>query len=389
MLVILALGVWAGYGQTQGDVAAEIARQTPARIEEFQELAKGITQGKSARLEEFQELAAEMARKERTRVKGQAEKMAPSPAPAGNRMLLFVTLGDKPEDNVEANRRMLKEIQKISPDAVVVLRGLPKGSRTLGDLFKYIRQITGKEGPAPMLNPVLFRRYAVSVAPTLVYERDGAAVAWARGIVNSQWLRRRVEQDKASGDQGKWGQTVDIAERDFIDEMKSRLAGIDWDAKKEQAVANYWRKQRFLDLPKTKEEKVFYLDATYKVEQDFILPDGKVIVWAGQKIDMFKIVPPTFLLVVFDATDPQQVEWAVATGKEHGGKYRVKYIATRIPDHKERGWESLSRLSKVLNAPVYLLNEPVRDRFKLAHAPSTVRFSKPQHKFEVKECVVR
>ncbi|MFA5110211.1 MAG: TrbC family F-type conjugative pilus assembly protein [Desulfobaccales bacterium] len=388
MLVILALGVWAGHDQAQGDAAAEIARQTPARIEEFQELAKGIAQGKSARLEEFQELAAEMARKERTRVKGQAEEMAPSPAPAGNRMLLFVTLGDKPEDNVEANRRMLKEIQEISPDAVVVLRGLPKGSRTLGDLFKYIRQITGKEGPALMLNPVLFRRYAVSVAPTLVYERDGAAVAWARGIVNSQWLRRRVEQDKAFGDQGKWGQTVDIAERDFIDEMKPRLAGIDWQTKKDQAVANYWKKQRFLDLPKTKEEKVFYLDATYKVEQDFILPDGKVIARAGQKIDMFKIVPPTFMLVVFDAADSKQVEWAVATGKEHGGKYRVKYIATRIPD-VERGWDSLEGLQEALRSPVYLLNAPVQDSFKLAHAPSTVRFDKAKHKFEVKECVVK
>jgi conjugal transfer pilus assembly protein TraW len=391
LLMILALGVlWPGSGQAQGDVAAEIVRQTPKRIEEFADLAEGIAKKKSDKLEEFERLARDLARKERSRVKGQAQEMGKKPsAPAGQRMLLFVTLGDKPQENLDDNRRMLKEIQEISPDMVVVLRGLPKGSRSLGDLFKYIRQLTGKDGLSIMLNPVLFRRYGVTVAPTLVYERDGEAVAWARGIVNSQWLRRRVEQDKAAGDLGKWGQTVDIAERDFVDEMKSRLAGIDWEAKKEQAVANYWKKQRFLDLPKTREEKVFYLDATFKVEKDFILPDGKVVARAGQKIDLFKMAHPTFLLVVFDAADPQQVEWAVATGKEHGGKYRVKYIATRIPDHQERGWESLSRLSKVLDAPVYLLNEPVRNRFKLAHAPSTVRFSKPQHKFEVKECVVK
>ena len=268
--------------------------------------------------------------------------------------------------------------------------GLPKGSRSLGDLFKYIAKLSDKDsktGPSIMLNPVLFRQYGVTVSPTLVYERDGAAVAWARGIVNSQWLRRRVEQDKAAGDLGKWGQTVAIAERDFVEEMKSRLAGIDWKAQKEKAVANYWKKQKFLDLPKAKEEKVFYLDATYQVEKDFILPGGKVIARAGQKIDMFKIMPPTFVLVVFDAADPQQVEWALKTGKEHADK-RVKYIATRIPD-VERGWESFAGLQEAMEKPVYLLNEAVRDRFKLKHVPSLVQYAKAKHKFEVKECAVK
>jgi conjugal transfer pilus assembly protein TraW len=238
-----------------------------------------------------------------------------------------------------------------------------------------------------MLDPVLFRRYDVSVAPTLVYEKDGAALAWARGIINSPWLRRRVEQDKAAGDLGKWGQTVAVAERDFIEEMKSRLAGIDWQAKKDQAVAHYWKRQKFIDLPKAKEEKVFYLDATYKVEKDFILPDGRVIARAGDQIDLFKVVPPTFMLVVFDAADPQQVAWAKKTGVEQAGKYRVKYLATRIPAHQEHGWESLARLQETLEAPVYLLNEAVRDRFKFSQVPATVRFARTKHKFEVKEIV--
>jgi conjugal transfer pilus assembly protein TraW len=388
LLALLALAVfWPGTGQAQGD-AAEIAKQSPQRIEEFSDLAKRIAAGRPARLEEFAGLAAEIARQERARVQAQGAKAgAEPPGPAGKRILVFLTLGEKPAENMDENRRLLKDIREVSPDAVVALRGLPKGSRTLGDLFKYIRRITGKEAPPLMLDPVLFRRYGVSVSPTLVYEKDGAAAAWARGIINSQWLRRRVEQDKAAGDLGKWGQTVDIAERDFIDEMQSRLAGIDWQARKDQAVANYWKKQRFIDLPKAKEERVFYLDATSKVEQDFILPDGRVVARAGQSLDLFKLVPPTFMLVVFDAADPQQVKWAAQTGKEYSGKYRLKYLATRIPNHRERGWESLAHLQNVLEAPVYLLNEAVRDRFKLSQAPATVRFVKAKHKFEVKEIV--
>ena len=71
-------------------------------------------------------------------------------------------------------------------------------------------------------------------------------MAQCRGIINTSWLRERVKRDKATGDLGKWGETVAIAERDLIEEMKSRLAGIDWQAKKDQAVARYWDKQQFL-----------------------------------------------------------------------------------------------------------------------------------------------
>ena len=128
------------------------------------------------------------------------------------------------------------------------------------------------------------------------------------------------------------------------------------------------------------------MDATYQVKKDFILPDGKVVARAGQKIDLFKIMPPTFMLVVFDAGDPRQLAWAVKTGQEYAGQHRVrvKYLTTRIPD-REHGWESLKRLYAALDAPVYLLNGLVRDRFKLEHVPSLVRFDKAKHKFEVKE----
>ena len=72
-------------------------------------------------------------------------------------MLLFVTLGEKPAENLEANRRLFKDIREISPEAIVVLRGLPQGAHSLGDLYKYMRQLIDKDGPQVELNPVLFR----------------------------------------------------------------------------------------------------------------------------------------------------------------------------------------------------------------------------------------
>jgi conjugal transfer pilus assembly protein TraW len=356
-------------GQDFDEIAARIARDMPARMEEFADLAKSLVS------------------REQSRVKKQASEMAAtSPGPAGDRILLFVTLGEKPAENLEANRRLFKDIREISPEAIVVLRGLPQGARSLGDLFKYMHQLIGKDGPQVMLNPPLFQKYDVTVSPTLVYERDGVEVARCRGLINADWLRERVKRDKATGDLGKWGETVAIAERDLIEEMKSRLAGIDWQAKKDLAVARYWNKQPFIELPKARLERVFYLDAAYQVKEDFILPDGKVVARAGQKIDLFKIISPTFMLVVFDASDPRQLAWAVKIGKEYAGQHsvRVKYITTTMPD-REHGWESLKRLYAALDAQVFLLNEPVRDRFKLEHVPSLVRFDKTKHKFEVKE----
>lgn len=364
----------------------------PARAElDFNEIARQIAENQSARIEEFKEIADRITRQEISRVEKQAEAVnRPVSQPDKFRLLLFMTLGEKPEDNLERNRRLLKEIMEMSPEASVVLRGLPSGSRGLGDLVRHLRKLSGKQGEMPRisLDPRLFRKYGVTVAPTLVYEQDGQAIAWARGIINTRWLRDRVEKEKLTGDLGQWGKTVAVAERDLIEVMQERLAKVDLEAMKEKAIARYWAKQKFLVLPKAKEEKVFYLDATYEVQEDFILPDGKVIARKGEKIDLFEKVPPTFMLVVFDAGDPRQLEWAVETGKKYGGQYRVRYITTTVPD-REQGWKSLERLHEVLAAPVFLLTEEVKARFQMAHVPNTVRYAKDKHRFEVKEVCVR
>jgi len=363
-----------------------------ARAElDFNDIARQIAENQSARVREFEDLARRISQQELDRVKKHSDAVNRAlPRPDGIRLLIFITLGERPEDNLERNRRLLKEIVEMSPEAAVVLRGLPQDTWTLGDLVRHLRKLGGKEGKMPRisLDPRLFRKYGVTVAPTLVYERNGQAVAWARGLVNTRWLRDRVEKEKLTGDLGQWGETVAIAERDLIAVMQERLAKVDLEAMKEKAVERYWAKQKFLVLPKAKEEKVFYLDATYEVQEDFILPDGKVIARKGEKIDLFEKVPPTFMLVVFDAGDPRQLEWAVETGKKYGSQYRVRYITTTIPD-RDQGWKSLERLHEVLSAPVFLLTEEVKARFQMAHVPNTVRYAQEKHRFEVKEVCVR
>jgi len=305
-------------------------------------------------------------------------------------ILIFITFGEEPEENIDKNKQLIKDILTISPNATVVVRGLPQGKKSLNDFFKYLRKLSpdvnGKL-PRIYLDPVRFRKYNIQVAPTILYEvgwdrRTRKAVAWARGSINAKWIKKQVEEYNQAGDLGKIGPTITIAEKDLIEELKERMLKIDWKKKKEQALARYWKRRKYIDLPKAKENRTFYVSGKFKVKKDFILPDGRVIARKGDVIDQFKYVQPTFCLIVFDATSEEQLKWAIKQGKEYKNKYRVKYITTKLPD-VEHGWESLGKLYNELNAPVFFLTPDLKERFHLKHAPTLVLPLKD--KFEVKE----
>lgn len=404
-LLAVALGLFLVVpGHPQNDGVKEIVKQTPARIDEFAELARSLSEKAPAKMEQFEEVARALAGKTRQQVQeegmkaarrllpeGQVpEKVGVTPKPASvkaagkdSRLLLFLTLGRDPDNRLEQNRRLLRE---VPPGTEVILRGLPQGKRGLGDLFRYVHQLTGdRRGqsdkmPRVLLDPRLYRQYKVDVSPTLLYERNGKAVAWVRGLVNSQWLKDQVEKEKRTGDLGKYGPTEAIEERDFLEEIQERLASIDWDAKKENAWKQYWTHYSFMTLPPAPQDRVFQVEAVYEVPQDFRLPDGKVLARKGEKINLFDKVKPRFVLVVFDGSDLRQLAWAKKEAREYQGRYLVQYLTTALP---ERTWRSFSRLEDRLEAPLYLLNDAVRDRFRLAHVPSIVR--PLEDRFEVRE----
>lgn len=407
-VAFMVLGFVPGHAQqSQKDALEKIISQSPGKIDEFADLARQLAEQAPARMQQFEDLARALAEKSQENIHQKAIKAARTILPKGqaqvleqletardntfakaakkeSRLLLFVTLGQDPDLRLEQNRRLLQE---VSPDAEVVLRGLPKGKRSLGDLFRYIQKLTGERQrrepsdklPRVLLDPRLYRQYQVEVSPTLVYERGGKEVASVRGLVNSQWLKDQVEKGKRTGDLGKYGPTEAIEERDFLEEIQERLAGIDWEARKEKAWNQYWSRYSFLTLPRATRDRVFQVEAVYEVPQDFRLPDGQVLARQGDKINLFDKVKPRFVLLVFDGSDPQQLAWAKEKAREHQG-YLVQYLTTALP---ERTWESFSKLEGQLEAPLYLLNNAVRDRFRLACVPSIVR--PLEDRFEVRE----
>ena len=276
------------------------------RCDDLESQAAAIAAQSQTRIEEFRGIAETITRQHQRQVENQVRQLVPeNDQILPERTIIFITLGETPADNVEKNRQLLKDIKAMAPQAIVAIRGLPAGQRSLEQFARYLKNFQ-EHGDLPglRLDPNLFREFQVTVAPTMILERQGQKVAEVRGLVNAAWLKRQVETGRR-GDLGQMGPTMQIAERDLIEELQERLMAVDWDAKKKQAYEHYWQKFRFTELPEATQDRRFTLDAKYTVDRDYILPDGKVIARKGDVKDLFKILKPTFALVIFDGSKPQ------------------------------------------------------------------------------------
>ena len=289
-------------------------------------------------------------------------------------------------------------------DVLVVFRGMKPGQKLqqfVREIHALVRRFGEDKMPKIAIDPNSFRQAGVTVAPTLTLEEDGRMLAKVQGITGIQWLQSKTDGKTGNGKQdegkpsaggvgndasvgnagkppnggiktldfGTQGPIREIAEVDLIEEMQRRVTQIDWAAKKREALARFWEHIEFYPLPEATEDHERLIDLSVTATRDVIAPDGTLIVRAGQQVNPLDRLPFTQRLVVFDATSPAQVEFAMKLGKEAAPR-RVTYIATRLD--RESGWAGLGKIETALNAPVYLLTPDLRDRFQLERLPATV-----------------
>ncbi len=261
-------------------------------------------------------------------------------------------------------------------DVLVVFRGVKPGQKVqafIRELHALASRFDEGKQPHIVIDPNRFRSADVTVAPTLTLEDNGRVLAKVRGVIGTAWLQSRMENKQNNGaktrDLGTHGPTREIAEVDLIEEMQRRVAQIDWAARKREALARFWERTTFHELPEATEDRLRQIDLTVTAPRDVTAPDGTLIVRAGQRVNPLDQLPFTQRLVIFDATRPAQVELAKRQGREAGHR-RVTYIATRLD--RATGWESLEKIETDLGAPVYLLTPDLRDRFRLEHVPALV-----------------
>ncbi len=257
-------------------------------------------------------------------------------------------------------------------DVLLVLRG-PKPRQKLPDLFAELKVLLKDIEPVPniVIDPTRFQKWAVTTVPEIVVEDHDKTRLRVKGVTSLAWLKSRQEAGR-QGDLGRFGEVYEIAEIDLLEEIKRRLAAINWPQKQRQALARFWEQRRFETLSVAQEDRDRIIDLTVTAPRDFITPNGKLIIQAGQTVNPLDKMAFGLCLFVFDATQKAQID-TVRKLSCRNKKAQVLYLATSLS--RQDGWEGLKALETVLNAPVYLLTPDVRQRFQLQKTPTLVEQS--------------
>jgi len=254
-------------------------------------------------------------------------------------------------------------------DLLLVFRG-PKPGQKLPALMADLKRLLKGIEPLPniIIDPTRFQRWSVSSVPDIVVEQDGKTRLHVRGVSSLSWLDEQIKVGK-QGDLGALGDVGEITEIDLLEEIKRRMAAIDWKQKQQQAIARFWAQQKFEELPVTQEDRDRTVDLTITAPRDLTAPNGQLIIRAGQTVNPLDKMPFGLCLMVFDAMVPAQVELIQRLSCQDK-KARLLYLATSLP--RQDGWEQLKTLETTLQAPVYLLTPDVRSRFQLQQVPAMV-----------------
>jgi len=254
-------------------------------------------------------------------------------------------------------------------DVLLVFRG-PKPGQKLPAFFADLKMLLKDIEPVPniVIDPTRFQKWQVTMVPEIIVEDNGKDILRVKGVTSLDWLSSRQSAGRHT-DLGRFGEIYEIAEIDLLEEIKRRLAAMDWPQKQQQAIARFWETRKFEMLPSAQEDRNRVIDLTVTAPRDLVAANGQLIIRAGQTINPLEKMPFSLCLVVFDATEKSQVQAAQQLSCQDK-KARVMYLATQLP--RQDGWEGLKTLETTLNAPVFLLTSDVRQRFQLQHVPAVI-----------------
>lgn len=294
-----------------------------------------------------------------------SELRADSPLVKGEELYYFISFSESKSE--------LKQILQAAAevDARVILRGMRPQDKYVNQT-SYAVNMLGKDiRPVPKIaiDPRLFKVFNVTEAPAMVY-RKGNKYVVGKGIATSKWfIDKGREAEKNFKDLGKLSSTKPIAERDLIEEIQSRVAQIDWDAKRKAAVERYVKKLPSFYLPPAQVDNVYKIDPRITFTKDVRAKNGQLLAAKGAVVNPLDYFPGKKLsLFVFDPLSDMQKSLVKQQMKQANGE--VALLVTRID--KEKGLSSFQTLSSEMGQQVYMLQQQMVKRFQLQHTPSKV-----------------
>lgn len=324
---------------------------------------------------------------------GQATDLV-SPNPTGEATYIFISYS--------LSENVLKDIVERHQgrnDVTLVMRGVPKGMT----IHEGIQKIASSVEPiaSVIIDPSLFREYDIKHVPAVVRvdrkpsplsltpngqsgRKFALLLAKVAGLHNDKWLMERIEAGE-QGDLGIQGHLSEITEPDLIEEMKKRVASIDWEEKKRAAIERFWEKQEFHVLPTADKKRLRKIDPTILVDRDLKDLAGNFIRKAGNRVNPLRIRPFTQTIVVFNPVSEEEmsrVEAFLSAHRQQGLPMPVM-IATQID--KKKDWDGYTELTDRLESHVFLLTPEVRQQWQLEKTPSIISADNNRHVFLVKE----
>ena len=264
----------------------------------------------------------------------------------------------------------LKEIFALAADTPgvrVAFRGVAEDEPLVAFLTEVHGLLAGLEPvPEVVLDPTPFRAAGVDIAPVLVATGPNGELARVAGLADPQWLRTRVLAGER-GDLGVQGPVRTVSEPDLIEELHRRLAALDLGRLREQALARYWGRVAFEELPVATEARTRTIDPTLTAAADVQLSDGTLAGFRGYTAQPARssALHPGPGGVRRHRSAPGANRGRLGRGPVSGGCCTWRRV-----------WSGTGRLCSAvedsLDSPVYLLTPEVRARFALERVPATV-----------------
>lgn len=278
----------------------------------------------------------------------------------------------------------LKGVMALARDhqnLVVVFRGLLPGEK-INQLARFLADLVHlqRTGPLPhvALDPVPFRANNVTVVPTLEkLDKNGKVIASVRGLINTDWLDAQVARG-SRGDLGKLGPVAPIAEEDIVAVLRRQLAKVDLEGSARRSMETFWARQPVWPLTRAARDRVRQVDPSVTITDAITTHDGHVLAYPGQRINPMDVMPFNLAVIVIDARDPAQLQFAAGMVR-HMGLTPVRVLTTA-----ETNWQSYQDHVVALGVPLYTLRQDLVDRFQLEHVPSVVVAGRNKH-LEVRE----
>ena len=138
---------------------------------------------------------------------------------------------------------------------------------------------------------------------------------------------------------------------------------------KTRALARAFDQLHFESLPVATEDRTRWVDPTLTAAADIRLPDGTLLVAAGETINPLAQLPFTQRLVIFDAGDRRQLSFARERASEVSDQ-PTTFLLTGLS--RKDGWAELGRVMAQLERRVYLLTPALRERFAVERVPAEI-----------------